>query len=238
MDSLPVEILSKIAINLNSLEDVEAFCNTSVYHKKICKMYSKDIAKRMISIYKIDYKDPGNFIYKINNVSINEYKDSNGNYNYKKIIRLYMNYYNQEQIYCTNMDISSIPIYPKLKDLTCAYNELTELPELPNLIELNCDSNQINELKMYNNLEILFCRDNDLKHILHYPKLKRLYCGLNDLETLPEFSSLEVLMCENNNINDLPSYPNLIELHCDSNINVSKFKYPNLKFLNDRPFRV
>lgn len=236
--NLPVETLAKILLNLNSIESIRSFCATSSFHQGICKKYSHDVAKRLIDIYKINYTDPNNFIYIMNNISLDECKNSDNSFNYKKIFRLYLNFYDKEEIYCLDKGITSIPIYPKLKDLTCSYNELTELPEMQNLVELNCDSNKISELKMYNKLEILFCRDNELKDIPFYPKLKNLYCEMNELETLPEFPLLKVLMCDNNNINTLPAYPNLTELHCDDNIVVKKSKYPNLKFLNDRPFQI
>lgn len=233
---LPIETLAKILLNLNSVDTVRSFCEISSFHLKICKKYSHDIAKRLIDIYQINYEDPGNFIYIMNNTTIDTCKNTDDSYNYKKIFRLYLNYYDQEEIYCLNKQITSIPIYPKLKDLTCSYNELTELPNMPNLIELNCDSNKITKLKIYNKLQIIFCRDNLLTEIPLYPKLTHLYCEMNELETLPDFPLLEVLMCDNNNINTLPAYPNLKELHCDDNIPVKKSKYPNLKFLNDRPF--
>lgn len=236
MKDIPIETLANILLKLNTLESIQSFCGISSFHHEICKKYGNDIAKQLIDVYQINYQDPTNFIYIMNNESMDSCKKNDNSFNYKKILRLYLNFYNKEEIYCPNKRITSIPIYPKLKDLTCHNNELTELPEMPNLIELNCDSNEIMELKIYNKLEILFCRDNQLTKIPNYPKLKKLYCGMNDLETLPEFPLLEVLMCENNNINTLPAYPNLKELHCDNNINVKKSKYPNLKFLNDRPF--
>lgn len=239
MNFLPTETISNIILHMTSFDSIKEFCTISKYHNHICKMYGNDIAKRMIDIYNIDYKDPCNFIYIMNNISIDECKYKNGEFNYKKIVRLYLVFYNDYVIDCVYREITSIPIYPKLETLLCNYNEIKELPELPNLIELHCDHNEISHLKdIYQNLEILFCRNNLLKNIPNYKKLKKLYCEHNELVSIPEYPSIEVLMCNGNDINDLPSFPNLIELHCDNNssIVINKYKYPNLKFLNDRPF--
>lgn len=239
--NLPIEILIRIILNLH-YEDVKEFSRISKYYHCICIRYQNDIYINLIHKYKIDYKDPGNFIYKMNNISLEfcmknnknktEDNDDNINFDYKKIFDLYLKFYDKENIFCSYKHITSIPIYPKLKFLECNGNYLKELPYLPVLIELCCGNNQITELKMYDKLEVLICIQNKLRRIPKYPCLIELNCSMNRIKTLPEYPLLKILSCYNNNIKNLPCYPKLKRLNCEWNKLKSLSEYPLLQMLN------
>ena len=183
-------VFENILKNLNSLDDViNLIFKTNLNY---VKMLSTKIAKKMIEIYKIDYKDPNNFIYLMNDVSIDKCKIKN-DFDYKKIMRLYLNYYNKDEIDCDRNFISSIPIYPNVKKLYCGFGQLKQLHENPNL-------------------EVLSCNNNLLTSLPKYPKLIYLDCANNELTSLPEYPNLENLSCSDNKLTSLPKYPKLIHV--------------------------
>ena len=58
--------------------------------------------------------------------------------------------------------MTSLPVFPKLVELSCYWNKLTSLPVLPNLVNLDCDNNELTSLQVLPNLVELTCVDNKL----------------------------------------------------------------------------
>lgn len=211
MDKLPFDVIYIIERMLD-LNDLNAFCKLSSKHRNYCILHADKIAKYYIKKYQIDYTDPNNFIYKMNSTPIERCKYDNGEYNYKKIISLYLPYYNQREINCSAQNISSIPIYPKLEILNCSLNDLETLPEYPILIKLDCSLNEISKLP-------------------DYPFLEELNCSSNDLISLPKYPNLEVLDCSFTAITELSNhYPKLQQLTYSVSLRINRSEYPNTSF--------
>ena len=100
----------------------------------------------LLKKYKVDYKDPGNFIYKMNNVSQEEVKKLNETEDYKTIYEYYYKFFNETEIKCQYKGITSLPELPNCTDLYCNDNKLTSFPELPNCEYLYCRGNQLTSL--------------------------------------------------------------------------------------------
>ena len=60
--------------------------------------------------FKVEFTDPTNFIYQYNDVSINNYKTIENEWDYAKILKLYKKTFFNTQIKCDNMNITSFPI--------------------------------------------------------------------------------------------------------------------------------
>ena len=88
--------------------------------------------KAILELYKVDYTDPTNFIYVINNKKIDDYKIVNGNWNYNGLLKLYMKFFNKKNIECEE-DITSFPIYPNMTHFDVRDNQLTSFPIQPNI---------------------------------------------------------------------------------------------------------
>lgn len=251
MQNLPSELTLILTKNLD-ISDLNEFCKVSKKNIEMCKENANVLAKHFIKKYEIDYEDPNNFIYIMTETSIEECKNKNDryDYNYKKIINLYLKYFKEEEIYCAFKNISSIPIYPKLKKLDCFKNNIKSLPSFPELTELNCYGNKIlNKLSTcpkliylrceFNSLETLpsfpmlqslDCHDNKLITLPEYPKLEILNCYNNKLESLSEYPMLKILKCYNNaNLETIPEYPNLVKIDRDSTLHFDKKNYPKLQ---------
>lgn len=213
MDQLPLDIIYIIERRMLDLNDLNTFCKLSTKYRNYCISNADKIAKYYIKKYQIDYTDPNNFIYEMNSTPIERCKYDNGEYNYKKIISLYLPYYNQREIICSGRNISSIPIYPKLEILDCGFNNLETLPEYPNLVILDCSFNY------------------DIQTLPEYPNLERLYCNSSGISKLPDYPKLEVLDCSLTEIKKLSNhYPKLQQLIYSETLQIDRSEYPNTSF--------
>ena len=129
---LDIDVLYEIFKFLETPKDVIYFCMISKETRKIFKK-----SKKLLEIMKVDYKDPGNFVYMANNVSIESYRklqDGKFLYNLDEIYKLYLKFYKLEKITVPiNCRISSFPVYPKMKTFQASYNQLTSFPVQPKM---------------------------------------------------------------------------------------------------------
>ena len=176
---------------LDLIEDFKSLSIVNKYTYNICKKYKINIYKYFLKKYNVDYHDPSNFIYKINNVNISNY--INDTIDYNGIFLLYYNYYNELYISCLHLRITSIPIYPHLEHLNCNHNDLTSLPHFPSLYNLTCDNNKLTIINSYPKLIWLSCDNNNITEISYCPNLNWLFCKNNLLKTLPSFPKLKIL---------------------------------------------
>jgi Leucine-rich repeat (LRR) protein len=100
---IPYEILDII---LNNIEDIESFINLYPTCKYIYSfLNTQKFYKKMLNLYKVDYKDSTNFIYIQNNVRENWYRlhpyDKNSEHDYKRIFDLYMKFFFHKKIDCS-----------------------------------------------------------------------------------------------------------------------------------------
>lgn len=89
---LPYEIKEKILDEVVKLEDKNGILVVCLWHKLL--------AKRVLNIYGVDYKDSTNFIYIMNNVRQNWYRkdpyDENSEYDFYSLLKLYLKYYDEK----------------------------------------------------------------------------------------------------------------------------------------------
>ena len=79
----------------------------------MCFENKSSISRHLLRIYQVDYKDPSNFIYIYNNVSIQDYKDQDNKWKYPSLLKLYLKNYKIEYIELREK-ITSFPIYPSM----------------------------------------------------------------------------------------------------------------------------
>ena len=84
---------------INKIDNIDVLKSFSQINKIIYNYCKKHPLYNIIK-YKVNYKDPNNFIYKINNVKIGTVSDL-------EILELYMKYYNETSITCYNIGITS-----------------------------------------------------------------------------------------------------------------------------------
>ena len=199
---------------IDSIEDLENLCLNKDFFNT-CKENTYLISKHFLTKYKVDYKDPNNFIYKFNNVNINDYKkdsdkdndkyndkyndkDSykdndkdNGKYKLGSIFRLYMNAYNLKEINCEGKGISSFPIYPNMKRIYCSKNNLTTFPVQPKMVDFFGSNNKLISFPVQPNMEYFEGYNNQLTSFETQPKME-FFNGLNNkLVSLPVQPNME-----------------------------------------------
>lgn len=113
LQKLPPEIVFEILKNLES-SDLINFCRTNKRFKSVCTYYKQSLLKNsIINKFQINYKDPQNFIYVMNDVEYNESRS------WRKILDLYFNLYKKTYINCSYKYITSMPKLPNTKLIGC-----------------------------------------------------------------------------------------------------------------------
>ena len=136
-------ICYEILQHLNSVDDVKNFCITSKSNHLFCKKYMQSIAKKLLSVYQVDYTDPTNFIYVYNHENINDFKHDIIGFDFKKIFKLYLKTYNLEKINYQSKGITSFPIQPKMNYCNLNGNQLTDFPIQPKMTNCYLEGNQL-----------------------------------------------------------------------------------------------
>ena len=113
MHNIPNELLLHI-VEIDPL-NLQSLCSTNKKLNSFCKTYGDYIRRGYLEKYQVNYQDPGNFIYF--GITDVEKEHIINSLNYKKIFRLYLRYFAQENIICYESGITSFPIYPNM--ITC-----------------------------------------------------------------------------------------------------------------------
>lgn len=132
---------------------------------------SEYISKLMLTRCNVDYKDSGNFIYKMNNVDINDYKKDD-TWKYKSLLKLYMKFYDMEIIDCVDKEITSFPIYPNMVEFYGSDNQLTSFPVQPKMKEFYGNNNQLTSFPVQPEMKIFKGRNNQLTSFPKQPKME------------------------------------------------------------------
>ena len=142
MTSLNNDIYSLLSEKINSVETLQQFCKSNKEFRQICRLNKNSICKYLLEIYKVDYTDPTNFIYIINNKTIDDFKDKK-KYKFSSIFKLYMKSYFKTEINCGEMNITSFPIYPNMIIFNGRRNQLTTFPIQPKMTYFYGNDNQL-----------------------------------------------------------------------------------------------
>lgn len=162
---------------IDSIEDLENLCINKDFFK-ICRENTYLIAKHFLTKYKVDYKDPNNFIYKFNNVNIDDYKD-NDKYKLGSIFKLYMNAYNLIEINCNDKGITSFPIYPNMKRFYGSNNKLVSFETQPKMVDFFGNNNILTTFLVQPKMEYFEGKGNQLTSFPSQPKME-FFNGLDN----------------------------------------------------------
>lgn len=224
MSDLPIEIVEELLFAIDDLRTLNDFCKTNKNARELCRKHRVALCERLIRVYGVQFNDPKNFIYVMNNVDIKDVvKD--GTPDYCRLLKLYSKFFYEKEIVCTRKNISSMPLYPNVERLICNENYLQTLPEgMKSLYHLDCSGNEFKSLpQSLKELDYLRCSQNELTSLPDdtFHKLKYLDCSSNKLVSLPKgLQELEHLNCANNSLTSLSDHKfhNLIYLDCAGNV--------------------
>jgi len=196
--------------DIHSIDNLNSYCSQDSF-KIWCESNQTSIAKHFLDIYKVDYKDPNNFIYKFNRKNISEYKN-NLEYNLQSILKLYMETYDLTEINCKNMMITTVPILPNMNIFKCMNNQLTTFPIQPKM-------------------QIFYGQDNQLTTFPIQPKMIRFYGDNNQLTTFPIQPEMLEFSCNTNHLTIFSIQPKMKEFLARDN-QLTSFRSKNsTKFL-------
>ena len=214
-------------ITQSELEDVSNLCKSSKEFSYFCKSQKISIAKHFIKKYNINFNNPNNLIY----FGLQKKQFEEIKVDPLKILKLYLKYYNREQLTIYGIEIDEIPILPKLIELYCNDNEIKKISNFPNLKILYCERNQITSISNLPKLIELYCDDNQITSMLNLPKLIELNCANNQITSIENLPNLNILYCDNNQITSMSNLPKLRILVCENNKFIRIENFPKLTFL-------
>ena len=174
--------------------EIQKLCSSNKHYNTLCKHYREYISKAQLKRYQVDYKDPGNFIYKMNGVEFDPKRS------YYDIFKLFLGWFYEKEVYCGSKEITSIPNYIFITWLDCNNNLLTSLPQFPNLEYLDCSENQLTSLPDLPKVETLDCSENQLTFLPELPNVVDLVCFSNNLSSLPDLPNISILICFDNQL--------------------------------------
>lgn len=143
---------------------------------------SEYICKLMLMRCDVEYKDGGNFIYKMNNVDMSEYKEDD-KWRYKSVLKLYMRYYDMEMIDCTDREITSFPMYPNMKEFSGGYNKLRFFPVQPKMVRFFGEHNKLRLFPVQPEMKEFHGAYNELKYFPVQPKMVYFDGFMNKFES-------------------------------------------------------
>ena len=214
---LPNEIWIQIIMK-NTPYELKSFCSQNRSFYNMCKANSSYIYKSYLEKYKVEYQDPGNFIYVINNTTPEQYKINN-RWDYKGLYKLYMKYFNNETIdYSTPLDISdlsvsgnmtSFPIYPNMKNFIGRNNKLTKFPVQPRMEVFSGDYNKLKSFPIQPEMKEFYGNANLLETFPIQPKMIKFYGSANKLKKFPVQPLMEIFIGDYNQLQCFPVQPKM-----------------------------
>ena len=196
---------------------------------------------RLLDKFKIDYKDPGNFIYIFNNHCctrfpscntdqftgltgrcpansvINEYINTDNTYKYKEILELYLKYYYIKIISWENRNVTSFPIYPNMEECSLSYSQLTTFPIQPNMEKCHIGNNQLITFSIQPNMKECYLSNNKFTEFSIQPKMEDCYLDDNQLTIFPIQPNMRKCHLSNNQLTTFPIQPNMEDCYFKNN---------------------
>ena len=167
---------------------------------RLCKENTNTIAKHFLNLYKVDYKDPTNFIYVMDRKDINDYKNGE-RYKYGSILKLYMKHYYKHKIRCNNKNITSFPIYPNMETCEINNNQLRTFPIQPVMIYCYINNNNLTTFPIQPIMKACKIDHNNLTTFPIQPRM--IDCEISNNQLI-SFSSQPIMTtCYINNNNKL-----------------------------------
>jgi len=164
--------------------DLNTFKEYSLLNKEICyicKEKSKYIAKYFLNKYKVEFSDSGNFIYRYNNKSINDFINEKCEWMYEDILKLYKRTFNTSIIICVILQITSIPILPNMIKFYGSFNNLKVFPSQPSMTHFYGVNNNLVSFDVQPIMTHFYGSFNKLKSFPSQPEMTHFYGIQNEL---------------------------------------------------------
>lgn len=214
--------------------DLDTFKRYSLLNKEIqyiCKVKRELISKNFLKKYSVEYTDPCNFIYLYNKKTMLEYMNSDGEWMYAELLKLYMKTYNLYFINCSKMGITSFPIYPNMEYFLCDRNNLKYIPVQPKMKRFMGINNLLEKFLTQPEMVYFSGPYNELKEFSVQPKMEVFYGYNNLLESFPSQPEMVCFYGSNNNITEFATQPKMKVYNGDivDNFDIQ----PKLELFND-----
>ena len=188
-----------------------------------------------LKLYDVEYTDPTNFIYIMNNKQMEDYVTLIGdNWDYNGLLELYNEFFNQREIKCQNKGITSFPVYPNMKYFYGAGNRLTSFPTQPNMVYFSGDNNELTSFPIQPKMKEFSGEGNQLTSFLVQPKMIFFEGNNNQLMSFPIQPTMEIFFGIDNQLASFETQPKMKEFLGDNN-QLSSFPIqPNMENFSAR----
>jgi len=218
-----------LTTQIDSIETLQNYCKTSPQISQMCLENKSVISKHLLSIYQVNYKDPSNFIYIYNKVSIQDYKDQDNKWNYPSLLKLYLKNYNIDKINCEQKNITSFPIYPNMTTFYGNNNKLTSFPIQPKMTHFYGYSNKLTTFPIQPEMKTFYGNDNQLTSFPIQPEMMYFIGYNNVLTSFPIQPKMIDFHGNNNHLTSFPIQPEMREFHGNFNRLTSFPEQPKMK---------
>ena len=181
------------------------------------KNMEKNVAKMELEKYEVNYEDSTNFIYVYNKKSIKEFRDGE-KWNYDGILELYMRSYEEKEINCDGLEMTSFPIYPNMKmivkmkmNVIVKMNKLTSFPVQPNMREFSGNNNKLTSFPVQPNMTEFHGHDNKMSTFPVQPVMDQFHGCCNKLTSFPVQPMMTFFEGNDNKLTSFPVQPEMIE---------------------------
>ena len=175
-----------------------------------------------LELYNVDYTDPTNFIYIMNNKKKSEYY-KNEEWNYDGLLKLYMKYFYETEIkldyYSSSMtrQITSFPIYPNMTYFFGVDTKLTSFPVQPKMMVFRGYDNQLTSFPIQPKMYEFRGGNNKLSSFPIQPEMTYFSGNNNQLTSFPIQPEMTSFSGKNNKLTSFPVQPNMRLFYGDDN---------------------
>lgn len=164
------DLYYKLLKYIDSPNDLKNYCLQNKFFYSLFKENKQTISKYFLERYHVDYTDPTNFIYVMNDKIIDDYRVKDL-WDYISLFKLYIKLFNDTEIRCENKGITSFPIYPNMTILYGRSNQLTSFP-IPKMTHFYGNNNQLTSFPIQPNTIDFRVEKNQLTSFPIQPKMK------------------------------------------------------------------
>lgn len=203
-DNIKFQLLKKM-----NFEDLEKFCSEDENFVNFCSKNKDSIAKMFLNKYKVEYTDPTNYIYLANNAKMDDYKNSDGTWEFGLLLTLYAKSYSKKHISYTD-GMTSFPIYPNMINFHGPDNDLKNFPVQPKMTECEISHNMnLKSFPVQPNMRIFSGEECGLTNFPIQPKMTHFYGDYNLFKTFPIQPEMKEFHGESTPLKSFPTQPKM-----------------------------
>jgi hypothetical protein len=220
------DIKFEVIKHMHLLDDLKKVCSQNKDFYNFCSNNKEYIAKIFLNTFKVEYKDPTNYIYLAHNANIDDYKNENGTWKYSLLLVLYTKSYSKQRISYEQNNMTSFPIYPNMIKFHCPNNDLKKFHVQPKMTDCEISNNfNLKSFPVQPEMITFSGEECGLTSFPIQPKMTHFYGDRNELTSFPIQPKMTHFYGEDNNLSSFPTQPNMKHFEARGNNNLKTMSF-------------